>query len=126
MKSRKIAYIILAFYFIVMLSLVWVTFYFVPVSAEFEVDAEYINSILTASSILYGFWMVLMQMKSTKKISLIFSLGALFVLAFSVLVTYLNAIGFVPDVLALYSCMISFLWNTAMLSAVLYRERYGD
>ena len=107
-----------------MFSLLWVTFYIVP--PEFEVDAEYINSILTASSILYGFWMVLMQMKSTKKISLIFSLGALFLLALSVLMTYFNAIGFLPDIMALFSCMMSFFWNTAALSIVLYHESRGD
>ena len=120
MKSLKIAYIIGAFSSIVIILVFWATFQFVP--AEFEVDAEYINSILTASSILYGFWMVLMQMKSTKKISLIFSLGALFLLALSVLMTYFNAIGFLPDILALFSCMVSFLWNITLLLKVLYHE----
>ena len=124
MKFHEIAYIIAAFCCIIIIFLFWTTFYFVP--AKFEVDAEYINSILTASSILYGFWMVLMQMKSTKKISLIFSLGALFLLALSVLMTYFNAIGFLPDIMALFSCMMSFLWNTAALSIVLYHESRGD
>jgi len=117
MKFRHLSYLTVIVYIVLIILMFWITLFVAPR----EVDVEYINGILTASSILYGFWIVLLQVKSIpREVSSVFSFIALFLLLISVLMIYLNAIGLVSSTPALFACMASFIANTFMLFLTLY------
>ena len=94
----------------------------------FEVDSEYINGILTASSILFGFWAVILGKEPKEKIekhlykyttipTIFIELGILLI---SVIIIFLSAMKKAPSVLALICVFGSFLFNVIMLVACLY------
>ncbi len=95
---------------------------------DFKVDAEYINGILTASSILFGFWVILIQTRPKKRVQkwkydniLVWNFGASVVsLILSVVTMFLGALNKISSVITLSVCMVSFFANTFYLSVDLY------
>ena len=121
MKFRHLSYLII--YIVLIILMVWITLLVAPR----EVDVEYINGILTASSILYGFWIVLLQLKSIPgEVWSGLSFIALFLLLISVIMIYLNAIGLVSSVPTLFACIGSFIANTFMLFIILHDVTASD
>jgi len=102
---------------------IFLTMLLVP--EDTQVDAEYINGVLTASSILFGFWAVLMNrelgvdMRRDIRGPLLWCLGSL---VFSVIFVYLTALNLISSVTALSVCTESFISNSFMVSIHLYRR----
>jgi len=95
---------------------------------NFEVDIEYLNGILTASSILFGFWAVILgrspgdiKEKYLYKygISKIFFFNIAF-LAISVIAVFFSATNKLSSVIALFLVTLSYFSNLFFLVLHLY------
>lgn len=101
----------------------WVFFDF-----TLEVDPEYINGILTASSIIYGLWGFIIS-RTEKGMSgyfwkfniiKVFTASFLF-LAFSVFLLFLSGLRIIHPAYALYVGMNSFLLNAFAMTTTLHK-----
>lgn len=101
---------------------------------DFKVDVEYINGILTASSILFGFWAILIERKPeerTKKLvyenfitkAFFFSFAFL---VFSVLSMHFSALNIISSVETLVINTISFCLNAYFLTVTLYYYKFKE
>jgi len=103
-------------FLIFLLALVFIGVYDLPASSE--VDAEYLSGILTASSILFGFWFVFIERKpkeERKKLLYEFAVPfslflSLTFLAASVVSLYFSALRRIPSTIALVMCTIGFFF----------------
>lgn len=111
--------------FFIALLLIIVVFGLYGLPSDFKVDPEYIVGILTASSILFGFWVFIIEtiteVRSTqrrvryyKDMRPYFSTSFLLLL-FSVFFTYFAALNKIPSAYALSICTVSFFVNVWFL-----------
>jgi len=106
--------------------IIFVGLYGLPIN--FKVDVGFINGILTASSILFGFWAFLIQKKPKHFLQkLIYGniVRGAFNISFAILVStvvliYLTALDKLPSVLTLTICVVGFLLNVFFLTLTLY------
>lgn len=118
----------------------WVSFFVITIAGfyglppDFKVEAEYMSGMLTASSILFGFWVMLIQAKPKertekwvyeKALSKIFYISVMF-LMIPVVSIYFAALNKLSSVGALYSCMVSFLFNALNLMVALYYYKFKE
>ena len=104
-------------------SLIVLGFYGIPI--DFKVEPEYLVGILTASSILFGFWVLVVQIKPNepKELTTAMRLGFFWSFGFltvSVILTYCTALNRMPSVFTLYFCTLSFISNASSLANYLY------
>lgn len=93
-----------------------------------EVDVGYINGILTASSILFGFWATILGIQPKDMIEKFLRINVLklmiffniVILAISVIFVYLSAMIKLPSKFALIMVTTSFLTNVMFLGTYLY------
>jgi len=97
----------------------------------FEVNPEYINGILTASSILFGFWAVLIERQPKErterfryKILLENFFFSFTFLMLSVVMIYFAALNKLHSVFALSFCLVSFMSNAYFLAMTLYYYKF--
>ena len=105
-----------------------------------KVSVVYMNGILTASSILFGFWAILIERKPKKGVkrwqfevekwqyqimSKLFYASFTSLLA-SVLFMYLSALDVVSSVLTLIACTISFYFNAYLVAITLYYYKFKE
>lgn len=107
-------------------------FYGLPL--DFKVNAEYIIGVLAASSIVFGFWTMLIERKpkeETKKFlyehafrfSFFISLA---VLVGSVVATYFTALDKLYSTFTLWICTTSFCFNLYVVAITLYYFKFKD
>lgn len=114
------------------LLLVITIFGITSVPPDFEVNAEYINGVLTASSILFGFWIVIIEKKpkeETKKFmyenAIYFAFFVSFVfLLISVTLLYFSALDKLSSVYTLLFSTLSFLLNAFSVAVTLYYYKF--
>jgi len=100
--------------------------------SDFEVEPEYLSGMLTASAILFGFWVVLIQKEPREDIEkwqLKHLIGKSFFMSFilmmlSIVVIYYAALDKLPSPVALFSCMLFFLMNALLITIQLYFQRF--
>jgi uncharacterized protein (DUF2062 family) len=122
------------------------TWWAVQQNPKITVDASYIDGVLTASSILYAFWVILIERKPSKnekkkieeqsekkkikdnRQSVIIALffGAVLFLTSSVCILFLDALGEYPSVYAFMFITISFLYNAYMIALAVCYKFYKD
>ena len=107
-------------FFLVLILVSVIGFYGIPI--DFQVQPEYLTGILTASSILFGFWVVVMEIKPKEltrvmRIGFFWSFGLFIV---SVILTYSTALNRMPSVITLWFCTFSFISNASSLVNYLY------
>jgi len=126
--GKKISFAIFCF----LLSLVFLVSRGAKMPSDFEVDPEYINGIIAASSVLYGFWFVVIERRPKEKkliryyqrtgvtifFSLVFLIGSVFI-------TYLSALNMIQSTYALSSALFSFGWNALCMTTDLYIYKFG-
>jgi hypothetical protein len=96
---------------------------------NFQVDAAYIDGILTASSILFGFWTMMVQRKPKQEVekyeatiaTFFFSFGTLML---SVVLIFLTALNSCPSVVTLFFVTASFIVNATFLAFLLYELEF--
>lgn len=94
---------------------------------DFEVEPEYLSGMLTASSILFGFWVAIIQRKPKKgEVILTYFLLSFTLLCVSVVAIYLTALNKIPSHDALLICMASFLMNAVNLALILYVYKFKE
>ena len=109
-------------------------------SKDVEVDVGYMNGILTASSILFGFWAILIKRKPKERtnkwqfeakkwqyqlVARSFY-GSLILLMASVLLIYLSAIDMMSSVLTLIFCTMSLFFNAYLIAITLYYYEFKE
>lgn len=102
--------------------------------SDFEVEAEYINGILTASGILFGLWFVVIERKPKdgfKRWQYEHNISESFFFCFafliiSVLLVALTAVNLYSSVFALLFCTISFIINTCIITLTLYFYKFKE
>jgi len=121
--------------------LVYILFFFftaittiglVDLSPDFRVEPEYFSGILTASAILFGFYVVLIQKEpkeEQEKWRLKHLVGRSFILSFlllmlSIVAIYYTALEKIPSPISLWICMFLFLMNAFITTMVLYFQRF--
>ena len=101
---------------------------------DVDVDPEFINGILAGSSILFGFWSIMLTQKEFRKLLIWKSRTGSFITLFvmpwfiftsvflvvSVFVVFLCAIGLVPHVFGLSLVLQSFFYNALLILSSLY------
>jgi len=95
---------------------------------NFEVDPEFINGVLTANSIVFGFWATLIGLFSEEKIGgirrkLIIRVGIignLIIFSTSVIAVFFSGLGKPISIFAFGAVTTSFLSNVWLLAIVLY------
>ena len=99
-----------------------------PLIANFEVeiDPEYINGILTASSIILGFWAILIEKPPKKKRFGIFQVFIVCILMLigSIMVVYISGFGLLPSSVAFWICIESLLYNSYTLGVGVYYLKF--
>ena len=94
---------------------------------DFEVKPEYLSGMLTASSILFAFWVAIIQMKPKgSSILLAYFFFSFTFLCVSVVSIYLTALNKIPSHAALGLCMLSFLTNALNLALMLYYYKFKE
>lgn len=118
--------------FVLVFMIIPFAFIFAFVDVFLEVDPEYINGILTASSIAYGLWgfVISRTEKGMDEYLWIFRIGKVFtilllLLVFSVFTVFFSGLGVIPSTAALYICMWSFLMNAIAMSYTLAAPYLG-
>lgn len=96
---------------------------------DFRVDAQYINGILASSSILFGFWVLIVERKNSKEKYRLFLyrelvpsafFTAFAILIFSVALVYLQALDQIPSVVTLFFVTIDFFFNAWLVALTIY------
>jgi len=104
--------------------------YMTPI--DFAVDPEYLNGILTASSILFGFWIFFLgtmtqagervgknaEYKGYIKSYVFFSFALLVASIFAI---YFGALNLIPSIHALLFCASSFMHNLTVVLITFHR-----
>jgi hypothetical protein len=124
---------VLEYIFIIML-LVILFLGFYGTSMNFEGDPEYIIGILIASSIVFGFWAVLIEKEPTDTTKKFFykhaiSIGVYVSLAFlfaSVITIFFNALNKLPYIVTLWFCTMSFMFNVFLLIMTLHYYKFKE
>jgi len=101
---------------------------------DIEVDAEYINGILTASGILFGIWAIVIERKpkeSVQKWLFGTAIKDCFLIAFifltlTVFFVALNALNLFSSLFTLVACSISFFINAFLIVLSLYYYHFRD
>jgi len=117
-------------YFVLMMTVVILGFQGLP--SDYEIQAEYVVGILTASSILFGFWAVLIEKKPGERVEkwlyeTVLSKTFFFCFVFlviSVLLTFFTALGKLSSAVALMVCTLSFCENALFVAFHLYHTRF--
>jgi len=112
---------------LVSISLIVFGLYGIPI--DFKVEPEYLVGILTASGILFGFWVLVVQIKPNepKELTTAMRLGFFWsfgILTVSVILTHFTALNRMPSVFTLWFCTMSFISNTSSLANYLYLLRF--
>jgi hypothetical protein len=101
---------------------------FVYNSSNFQVQPEYLTGILSASSILFGLWAIIIERKPkgvVQESAYYESIPTLFwfsliLLITSVVLVSCTAVEFLSSSFTLLVCVVSFVWNAAFLSLALH------
>jgi hypothetical protein len=87
-------------------------------SKEIVIEPEYISALLTASSIVFGFWVSLLAMQLPKKEMTVHhgllvnvTIALLFLLSVTVLCVFLSAVGWLDSCITLAMVTVNFLCN---------------
>jgi hypothetical protein len=111
-------------------ALLFILYFYWGEPETFQVDSEYINGILTALSIVYGFWIMMLgkepkefferfRYKYYLRDLIYYNVELLF---FSILYVFLNAMRMIPSYLTLILLTISFLFNIIFLGIYLHHH----
>jgi len=123
-----------------LLAIIFILGVYYGLQEEFRIDVEYINGILTASSILFGFWAILIERKPKEepnqwqsrvkkwqyKLAGTSFYASLFALMLSVLLMYLSALDVLSSVFTLMACVTSFYFNAYLLAMTLYYYKFKE
>lgn len=101
-------------------------------SPDFAVEPEYLTGMLTASSIVFGLWAILIQTKPKERVakwlyeevlieSFFLSFGLLVI---SVVLIYFSALNKMSSVIALLFSLFSFLLNVLNITMALYHFKF--
>jgi hypothetical protein len=100
-----------------------ILFFFCAAHTDVVVDVEYISALLTASSIVFGFWVSIFTLRASReedikgKIPFIKVSGLLLsFLSISIVVVVLSAVGVLPSTVALGVVAFNFLYNITNLA----------
>lgn len=117
----------------VAVALLLTLFGFFGVPSDFKGEAEYVNGILAASSVIFGFWAIMIEREPEEETKKSMYKGGLFLLSFiislvffviAVITVYLGALNELPYKFTLWFCMSSLLFNTALLIMTLYYYKF--
>ena len=119
-------------YLFIILMLGIVIFGLLGVPADYEVDPEYINGFLTASSILFGFWIVIIEKKPEEKTKKFMYENAIYVAFFlsfillivSITLMFFSALNKLSSVYTLLFSTTSFLLNAFSVAITLYYYKF--
>lgn len=128
---RDILPIVLELVLFVFLAVVIVAISF---STAIKIEAEYMTGMLSASSILFGFWFILIEKKpkdETKRFLYENAIFGLFFVSFgilllSVVLLYLSAIEIIPSIAGFVSITLGFLLNAFSVGVSVYYFKFKE
>lgn len=105
---------------------------FYDYNLESQVNPEYIAAVLTASSIIFGFWAVLLEKNSEIRVAEFrykhnIKIGfflCIALLLLSVVFIYFTSLNKIPSAITLWLGIFSFIYNTFLLGVTLYYEKF--
>jgi hypothetical protein len=127
--SYIIEFVFAVFILVIAIGTGWI----VKINPKVSVDASYIDGVLTASSILYAFWAILIERKPSKneikkwslyRVTIALFFVALLFLTFSVCLLYFDALGEYSSVYTFMFVTMSFLFNAYMIALSIYFYKY--